>query len=274
MSRTSIATATTFALLGADAALVPASAQVAYELPSPSSAVYQVADTSEIVVDSPAGLLEVASASATTLTLSFRRDGGRLQVSGTIDAFAGSVSDPMSGSTSVDESATAGILELELGRTGIGQVVSVPRLVGGGGQLNPFRFMPYQLFPRLPGDDVQPGDTWADTVVWSSSGPGPRDRITTIYGYTVAGDEVIDDRKLTRIAVSGTIDSRTSSDQGGLPLTHELAGTIAGFLLWDPDRGLVAAAELQRDMNGTTSGAGLGEFPLSLSGTVRVQLEG
>lgn len=273
MSSRSIVTATAFVLVGAHAAADPASAQLAYQLPSPSSAVYRVADTSAIVVDSPAGPLEIASASATTLTLGFQSNGDRLRVFGTIDAFAGSVSDPMGGSTSVDESATSGTLELDLGRTGLGQVLSVPSLASGGGQLNPFRFMPYQLFPRLPGDDVQPGDNWVDTLAWSSSQPGPGDRITTVYTYTVAGDEVIDGRTLTRITVSGTIESLTSSDQGGMPLTHELAGRIAGFVLWDPDRGLVAATELQRDMRGTTSGAGLGEIPLSLSGTARVQLE-
>ena len=246
---------------------------LAYDVPSPPTATYHIADTMVIGVNSPGGNMEMTAVSTVALGLAFERDPGGVLVTGEVASFDVSMSNPMTGSVSAGKDDLEGSLAFVIGRRGEVEVTSLPALPGPAAQVSPFVFIAYEMFPRLPGRAVEPGETWVDTVTWSNDAGPMEVNGTAVYTYTLVGDTLVGGRALLNIAMSGEVETETSGSEGGMSVTQSQTGTTTGFVLWDTARGLPAYGLLERDFEGSTSISGMPSFPMSFAGPVRIQLE-
>ena len=243
-----------------------------YTLPSPPSAVYQIADTMVVDVATPLGDIAVTAEATVTMGLAFATDPGGVRVTGTVEAFAASMTNPMTGTETADADDLSGNLEAVISRHGVKEQMSFPELLGPVGQMSSFSVLAYLLFPRLPDGDVDPGATWMDTVNASYDGEEVSMTTTTISTYTLVGDTLVEGRGLVHIAVVNDITTDLVIKEGGI--TQKVAGLANGFALWDPERRLVAYVEYERDVGGTTSLPGMPPMNVSVSGPTRIRLEG
>ena len=256
-------------LLLAGALAVPGSTaagqQLAYGLPSPATATYQLADTTAMFIDgTPMGPIEIGGSSSFTYALTFAADGEGVRVSAELSAFAAQMSDPR-GLTTVSQ-AGAGVsstFEVVLGRAGLAEVVSASRQSGGD---LPILADPHAvLFPRLPAGGVNAGDTWADTVTTGIGDGGER---VVAYTYTLEEEVAHEGRPHLRVAVSGE-SMMSMADQG---MTMNLTGSESGYYLWDIERGLMALAEVSRSDEGSMNSPD-GSVVIKFTATTRVTLE-
>ena len=145
----------------------------------------------------------------------------------------------------------------------------------------PFQFSPRDLFPRFPERPLRPGDTWADTATSSMDMdeielpvPLPIDgaaQETTIYNYTLAGDTVVDGRTLKKITVTSAASQQGAAEAVGEEFAGDMTSTVEGFVLWDSERGLVAAVDLVRSMHGSVSMMGM-SLTMSMAGPSTLRL--
>ena len=247
---------------------------LAYDVPSPPTALYHVADSMVIGVTSPVGTMEITGNSFVALDLSFTEGEGGVRVHGNFDGFEGSMNNPMTGIVTADAGdLNSTEIEFVLDRRGGVEVISAPELAGPAAQLSPFQSIANEFFPRLPERAVQPGDMWVDTVTWSVTVEAIETTSSTVYTYTLVGDTLVDGRTLLNIAVSGEATTEAEMEQGGMSMTQNLSGTTSGLVLWDAQRGLFTHAALDRAMSGTTSVAGMGSFDMTLEGPSRIRLQ-
>ena len=183
------------------------------------------------------------------------------------------MSNPMQGTTTADLDDLSGNLEIVFGRRGVEEVVSVPRLSGPAAQLSPFEHIANDLFPRLPDAVADPGASWVDTVTWSTDDGSIETTSNSVYTYTLVGDTVVDGRTLRHIAVAGDVSNEAEFTQGGTTMTQSITGSANGFVLWDAERGLLAHAYFDRDLEGSMTIPGMASFDMSLAGPVRVRLQ-
>ena len=245
---------------------------LAYEVPSPPTATYHIADSATVSVDSPMGKMAITSESSVTLALTFESAPGGIRVTGSVEDLVASQNNPMTGTQSADQDDVSGTLDLVMGRRGDVEVTSLPELSGQAAQLFSFPSIAHQLFPRLPDDVVEPGGSWVDTVTWSTTEP-IKSTSGAVLTFTLVGDTLVDGRTLLNIAVASEVTGESEIDQGGMPMTHSIGGTATGFVLWDTERGLPAYQYSERAMEGTTTIVGMAPFGMTISGPVRVWLE-
>jgi len=244
-----------------------------YAVPSPPDAVYRVADTLSIDMASPLGNMEVTGAGSVTMALAFVADPGGMRVTGTVEAFSGSFTNPMMGTQTAGLDDVGGNLEVVVGRHGVEELVSFPELAGPVAAMSSFPALGYLLFPRLPGGDVDPGATWVDTVNALTETAAMSATTNAVNTYTLLGDTVVGGSGLLHIAVATEIATETTIREGGMSMIQSVAGSSEGFVLWDPERRLVAHAEYERDMAGTMSMGGMGSMDLTVTGPMRIRLE-
>lgn len=70
----------------------------------------------------------------------------------------------------------------------------------------------------------------------------------------------MDGRTYLHIAVAGTSETEGTMDMGGMQITQDMTGSLAGLLLWDTERGLVAFGHTSHSMEGTASMGPMGTF--------------
>ena len=246
---------------------------LAYSVPTPPTAVYQITDTMAITMDTPAGSMEITTGSSVTLAMTFERATDGVRVTGSVESFDASATNPMSGTESVDDGDVSGTLEFVLDRRGDVEVASLPELSGAAAQMSPFASIAHELFPRLPDDVVEPGDTWVDTVTWTTEMESMETTSSAVLTFTLVGDTLVDGRTLLNFAVASEVEGGATVEQGGMAITQSMAGSSTGFVLWDTERGLPAYEQAERNLEGTTTVAGMPPFPMRATGTTRVRLD-
>ena len=234
-----------------------------YTLPSPPSAVYQIADTMVGRRGHAPGGIAITAEATVTMGLAFATDPGGVRVTGTVEAFAASMTNPMMGTETADADDLSGNLEAVISRHGVKEQVSFPEPLVQSVRCLPFRSSP-TFSPRLPDGDVDPGATWVDTVNASYDGEEISITTTTISTYTLVGDTLVEGRGLVHIAVENEVTTDLVIEEGGI--TQNVAGPASGFVLWDPERRLVAYVEYERDVGGTTRLPGMPPMNVSISG--------
>lgn len=243
---------------------IPPPQQLAYRLPSPATATYHVTDTTRIGF----GTMEGSGISSFTFAATFAAEGDGLRVSGELTEFAAQGAEPMGGATSLSrQEAGAGDFDLVLGSRGVRELVT--RAIQGADSDLPLWADPTEaMFPRLPAGEVQPGDTWADTLAGAVG--GDESRRTAAYTYTMAGDTVVDGRPHLRVTFSA--DVRVLLEATGGAGDEQLTGTETGFFLWDVGRGLVTRAEVSRSYEGSIDLGGAGPMSIKSTAVTRVRL--
>lgn len=267
-----------------DPAAAPAAAPdnpFRYEVSSPLAVTYQIADTNTMIMTMPGqGEMDVAQTSSATLALAFAADSDGVRVSGTVSDYAEGTSSSLMGDMGTGGGEVSGDLEFVIGPWGDVEMVSTPEVTGGDAPMpTPFQFNAPDLFPRFPGRPLEPGDTWADTMVSSAdleeleelAGAGED---TNIYTYTLVGDTVVAGLTLHKISVSGfgTMQLSGTEPEAGEEISQDMTSTMEGFYLWDADRRLVVLAELLRTVDGTMSMGGMGSMAMTGAGPSRMRL--
>ena len=245
---------------------------LSYGFPSPPNAVYQITDTVAGIVNSPVGDLEIAGEYSLTLDLAFEGAFLGVRVRGVAESFEGSLSDPMQATVSADLGYLTGTLDFVMNRRGVVEVTSFPGLSGPDAEVFSFAALAHDLFPRLPDSVVDPGGTWLDTLRWHTDGKRAEVVSRSAYTYTLVGDTLVDGRGLLHIAVAGKVDLMVFTGRPGRLTRRHIKGSATGFILWDPERRLVAYYQYERDLEGTVSRPGRQPFGLSLAGPVRIRL--
>ena len=237
--------------------------QLSYRLPSPTTAVYRMVDTTVGTMTSRDGASDITGNSNITYTLSFEPDGEGVRASVDLTDFTGRIQPPMGAPMSVSQTQ-AGLRSyvVRLDGRGLDEYAAGQRRRSPS-QLPLFVDAWEAMFPRLPGGEVDPGDSWADTVTTWVAGEGER---VVAYTYTLDSETTVDGRRQLRVAISG--DARLTVTEGGTPTSID--GTETGFFLWDIERGLVTLWEVSRRYEGNVP-----DEPASVTftATTRVRLE-
>ena len=245
-----------------------------FRLPSPPSATYHFADTMTASIDSPMGSMQMGESSAVQLDMTFAEDPAGVRVTSEIAAYDATAEQPMGAPLTADVDDLEGLLVFTLGGRGVVDVISVPEASGIAAQLAGFNAMARGVFPRLPNRVAVAGDSWVDTVTWSAKEGEADVTSTTINHYTAIGDTVVDGRSLLAMSVTAESEVETTATQQGMELTITVSSSETGTVLWDLERALLYASDMERTMTGTVEAGGMGIPPMTMeaSGPVRVRL--
>ena len=216
--------------------------------------------------------MAVSLNSSTELGLAFRTDPGGVRVTGTVDRFEGAASGMMGTETATIDDVS-GRFEVVIGRSGVAELVSFPQVTGAMSQTSLFPLLAFLLFPRLPDGEADPGATWVDTATVSGDAGEMTTTSTLVTTYTLVGDTLVDGRALVHIAMAGEVTIDNKIEEVGMSATQEITGSANGFILWDPERGLLAYAEFEQDFDGAMTMSGMG-IDMTIAGTTRIRLEG
>lgn len=251
-----------------------------YEVPTPPTATYRLADTVTMIMTAPDGDMDMAMSSASTVALTFAADTGGVRASGTVSDFSSSMASTVMGTTDVGWGDVSGDLEFVIGPLGDVEMVSTPEVAATDVPVPmPFMFNAQDLFPRFPDRPLQPGDTWADTVNASVDlaalgvpvPPGGIGGDPAIYSYTLVGDTLVDGRTLRKITVTNVVSAQPTVEEAGQEMAMDVVATVDGFILWDAERGLVAAVDLVRTMDGSMSMMGM-SIHMTMAGPSKLRL--
>ena len=245
---------------------------LAYDVPSPPAATYQVTDTTVIGIVTPMGDMAVDAEMDVTVAMAFERAAEGVRVTGSVENFSASQTNPMTGRQSVDADDLSGSLDYTIGRRGDVEIASLPELPAAAEQLSPFSSIARELFPPLPDAVVEPGGMWVDTVTWATELSSAETRSNAVLTYTLVGDTLVDGRTLLHFSVVSEASLEVDVTQGGMAMTQSMAGSSSGFIFWDTDRGLPVYQESTRELEGNLEMAGMPPLPMSASGTTRVWL--
>ena len=244
-----------------------------YTLPSPPSAVYEIADTMVLGVNSPIGALEVVSGATVTMGLAFATDPGGVRVTGTVESLEATMDNPIGPAETADLDDVSGTLDVLLSRYGVVEVVSFPEVSDALAPMSSFPVLAYLLFPRLAEGVPDPGATWTDSTTVSFEGEVGLNS-TMASTYTFVGDTMVDGLALLHIAVSSEVTIELEADQAGTSLNQTLAGSANGLVLWDPARRLVAYGRFDRDLEGDMTVPGMPAIPVGATGPTVFRLGG
>lgn len=246
-----------------------------YRVPDTPSLVYVTGDTSTIDVDAgPMGSMRMRGTGTATLGVTFTRSPEGVQVTTTFQELEARLSNPMGGAQTASQADVEGDLVFTMDARGHSTVVAVPETRGSAGQLANPEALAYELFPLLPGEVVNPGDTWTDTLRYQVETDEASTESTSVRTYTVQGDTMVDGRTLLHITMSGRADVVGTGSNQGMEVTQIFAGDVEGTILWDPARALYVYGAFEQDMDGTVEvpAAGIPPMPMTVRGKSHVRL--
>jgi len=216
---------------------------LAYGLPTPAEATYDVLDTATISIQALGQSLDLRVESSAVYDLAFARADDGVTVTLTVADLDATLAVPMAGPITVDESSVSGDLVFTLDRRGDAALVSAPEVDEAAGQLVPPLQIAHSFFPALPGATVQPGDTWADTISYEdtgdAAGTGTVGLQRSVLEYAAVGDTVIAGRPLLQIAFNGTSEIRQTISMQGMEIEQSTDLRLTGHVLWDQQAGLM-----------------------------------
>ncbi len=248
-----------------------------YRVPDQPSLIYLTADTTNIDIDAgDMGSFGMRGTSEATLAMSFARGEGGVEVTASFEKLNARMSQPMGGAQSASESDIEGPVVFTLDRKGKGTLVSLPQMKGAAESLaNPVTIV-HEFFPRLPGNAVQPGATWTDTIQYDASTSEGETTSSTVMQYTLVGDTVVDGVSLLHVAFEGTADVVGTGSSEGMEIIQVASGDITGLFLWDPARGVLVLEEATADLTGSVEvpAAGVPPMPMALTGRSVARLQG
>jgi hypothetical protein len=248
-----------------------------YEMPETPTLTYVSEGSQDVVVDAGAmGNMEVTGSSETTMAMTFEPAAEGMQITVEFQKLSASLNNPMAGPMTASESDIDGNLVFTMDQLGNAALVSAPTVRGVAEQLVRPAGMVYEFFPKLPGTEVNPGDTWTDTTAYELPSEAGTIEMESVSHYTVVGDTVVDGVTLMRIDAESEIESVAAMQQQGMDVIQTSSGEVRGFYLFDVPRGILVFAESSLDLEGSTEvpAAGIPPMPMTITGTGTVQLQG
>lgn len=267
-------------LLGLAACVGPFAASpdagLMYQVPDMPELVYLTGDTSNVDIDAGAmGSLRMRGTGTATLAMTFERGAEGIQVTTVFRELKARLSQPMGGAQSADQDDLEGPLVFTMDKRGHTTLVSLPEMKGQSAELASPHAIAYQFFPLLPGDVVNPGDSWTDTIHFEAEIGQGEITSTTVSTYTLQGDTVVDGVNLLNITMEGNADVVAFGVTEGMEVTQVFSGDITGTVLWDPASSVYFGGTFEQDMSGTVEvpAAGMPPMPLTVRGTSHVRLQ-
>ncbi len=248
-----------------------------YQVPDPATVVYVIGDTITIGIDAGAmGSMEIKDTRSATWAMTFARGAGGLLVTASVQELLAEQTNPMGPSVSATENDIEGDVVFTMDPTGKTSVVSLPDLKGQAESLaNPIQ-MVKEFFPRLPGEAVDVGATWTDTLSYEVEMSNGMMTSSKVMTFTVQGDTVVNGAALVHITFQGKNERVVEAAQDGMQTTQTVSGDLDGTLLWDPARSLMVRFEEDFEMDGMYEivGAPIPPMPLDVRGRSRIMLQG
>ncbi len=244
---------------------------LAYQVPSPPSALYHIEDSLVVGVSMAGTDFETTTTTLLTMNVVFAREPTGIGALGSVIGFDVASTSSLTGTRTADANDIEGPLAMILGRQGHLEIGAMPALDSAVADLTPFPGIAFDIFPRLPGYPVGQGGMWTDTVTWSVEDETSESATRTVYTYTLTGESVVDGTTLLNIAVDGEVSMQMIEGVGDELFDQRLSGTVSGYVLWDPERNLPKVSEVVRELEGTNLMAGAGTVRMSIAGVVRVR---
>jgi hypothetical protein len=248
-----------------------------YEMPESPTLVYVSESSQDISVDIPSmGAMDIQGSSEATMAMTFAEVEGGLQITATFEKLTATMTNPMAGPVTASESDVTGDLVFTIDELGNGTLVSAPEVNEAVEQLVGAAGLAYEFFPSLPGESVEPGGTWTDTLHYDLEVAGGEATSHSVSTYTLVGDTVVDGVTLLHITYESDGEVVAQAEQQGMAVIQSFSGTTDGMFLWDPARSLMVAHETTSEMDGTTEmpASGMAPFPMVISATGSVHLQG
>jgi hypothetical protein len=248
-----------------------------YEMPETSTLTYVSEGAQDVFVDAGAmGNMEITGSSEMTIGMTFEPAAEGMQVTVEFQKLSASLSNPMAGTQTASESDIEGNLVFTMDELGNGTLVSAPTVKGAAEQLVRPAGMVYEFFPKLPGTEVNPGDTWTDTTAYELPSDAGTIELESVTHYTIVGDTVVEGVTLMKIDFESETESVAAVQQQGMDVIQTSTGDVTGFYLFDAARGVMVFAETSLDMEGSTEvpAAGIPPMPMTITGTGTVRLQG
>lgn len=232
------------------AACAGAAPSLEYGVPSPDNVRYVLADTSTVGVSVMGQSMEMGQRATADYAVVFSPAPSGVNVTMSLTTLDGVLTQPMGGPVRVDEDDVEGVLVFSLDREGNPVIAETPSVAVNASQMVSGLALAHGFFPGLPGRAVAEGDTWVDTVTYQGSeGAGTRSE-TSVLRYTVSADTVVAGRSLLRLDVEGTTSSSADLSVAGMSVSQSSELQTEGFVLWDPEAGLM----VERHTSSTGSG--------------------
>lgn len=252
----------------------PSPRGLSYDDPDPNPATYAFTDSATFAIESVGyGVMEVETVWAGVAELQFRREYAGYNVLVRFPRFQGSFRNPAQGTSRTDESDIEGPVGIDLSFTGDMTVVDTPSLSPALRGVTSAEGLARPLFVRLPGRSVRPGDQWVDTVRTVEESAGTVSRGTTVITSTLAGDTVLDGRRLLRIATESAVTVAVTGISGGVEIEQRLDGALQGWLLWDDRSNILVERAETGELSGTLGMPGSGTPTMPILATVRRRME-
>jgi hypothetical protein len=248
---------------------------LAYRLPTPAEASYDVLDTATISIEALGQSLDLHVESSAVYDLAFARADDGVTVTLSVADLAATIGIPMAGPMTVDESSVSGDLVFMLDRRGNASMVSAPVVDEAVGQLVPPLQIAHSFFPALPGMAVRAGDTWTDTISYQNQGDaaGGAGMQRSVLQYTAMGDTIVAGTPLLRIAFTGTAEVSQTLGMQGTEIEQATDLQLEGHVLWDQEAGLMFERVTSSTGTGRVRVATMpAELPTRFESTSRVRL--
>lgn len=209
--------------------------------------------------------------------LAFDTTASDLRVTATFKEFAGSFSNSAGGGVVTASVADiTGPLVMSVTPRGVVTVTQQPQLSPAFRAVTGTEQTHRRFFVRLPGRAVEPGGTWADTIITEETNDGLTSRVRNIVRSTYSRDTVVAGKEM--IVIISTTDRSldiTGSSQG-VEIRQKLNGIANGTAIWDPQRKLIFWRAESTTLTGSFDlpSMNMSNMPITASGRTTVQLRG
>ena len=246
---------------------------LAYRVPVPPVVGYLIADTARVDVEAAGQGLGMGMVANARWRMEFLpADGDDMQVTATLLELAARVANPVTIAQTADESVVSGPVVFTMDPRGRATIVRLPTLSPPAAfQVVSGAKIAHAFFPGLPGRVVSEGEGWVDTVSYSTEEGAAGTTVRMVMNYTAVGDTVVGGAIYLLVRANGTSEQSASGVISRTDFSQTVAGTTAGYFLWDNAAGVLHSLEYRSELSGTMQVAIL-PVPLDVrvSGTFRV----
>jgi hypothetical protein len=244
-------------------------------VPTLASAAWDRDVTVDVRIDLGGQDLPVRITGSGVLEADFEPREGGVRVSAGYRSWSARATNPMAGTQTADESQIQGRTVFDLDARGRPTVVSVPTTTGAAAELFDGTQLAHEFVPRMPGRVPGAGESWTDTITYTSSIPGGESRSEQVVRYTAVGDTVVDGRTLLHIRAESEDRAEVRGSAEGQAFRQNFSGTSRHTYLWDGRDGVVHYSRVEGEMSGSMTMVGMGmEFPMRAGGTTEMRRRG
>ena len=226
---------------------------LAYGVPVPPVVGYVVTDTARVDVEAAGQGFELGMSASARWRMEFvPADADDIQVTATLLELAARVANPVTIAQTADESVVSGPVVFTMDPRGRATIVSLPGLSPPAAfQVVSGAKIAHAFFPGLPGRVVSAGEGWVDTVSYVTDEGAAGTTVRMVMNYTAFGDTVVGGARYLLVRARGTSEQSASGVISRTDFSQNVAGTTAGYFLWDNAAGVLHSLEYRSELSGT-----------------------